>query len=339
MAAETDILDALTNNDVDHLDALHREGTSFAIETNGGQTILAYALLNHATDAALQLIRYGADVDECGTDGETALTTVCSADGNYKSEIEFLVFEGADVDATNSCDITPLMCGIENGNIPCVQTLLYLGADINKSTFAYPTPATLAIRCKETRILEILFEYGADLDLHGHNSVMHDPPLFAALEAPDAQIADIFVPRLLGWGADINIEQNSDLATPFLCSMAFGHYHWAMELLLRGCFVYYMRPTPAPSMIVNYLMMQSANSQRLAELVLVSGECFTFDDTQVQLLHSDMQVACRDHTDVSLAAIARRFLRSFLLRRKYNLLFQVVQLPITHTTKNYLLFK
>ncbi len=132
------------------------------------------------------LIKNGANVNQ---QYRLGLTPLLSAMHNCSlALIEELIHHGADVNHFQRNGITPLIFAVERGDIDIIKLLLDNGAKVNHRTNSGETPLLKTIKKirygKETlreacahklKIMDILFEYGADPDFKdkdGYTSLM-----------------------------------------------------------------------------------------------------------------------------------------------------------------------
>ena len=341
MLSDDTIFEVVREDDVDALNELHLQATNFEIETNGGQRLLSYALIHHSLNAAAELIAFGMDIDDVGSDGYTPLTTICFEEETYSAEIRLLAEEDVDLNLADDHGFTPLRCAILKENIPNINTLIEQGADPNGTDDILCSPLVFAIENNNVQAVEILLAAGATPN--GGSSFHNDTPLMAALRRYSLDSTSVFVDRLLAAGADVSTPGMGPTPTPFLLALALQQDEWAQEFIQRGCHVYY-RQTFAmamPDAIAQTLNVSFTNPRATLrnKLLFGSGEVMLPAQGQILNLHPIAQNAIRGQNEFTLQAIVRRFLRKHLLRFRVNLIKQVEQLPLTNTTKAYLLYQ
>lgn len=100
----------------------------------------------------------------------TLLHFACSEDRNHenKDTAEFLILEGADVNAKSKSGNTPLHVAAETGLNEIVGLLLDHSADVNARNNSGETPLDVALKEKYNNtegVVKILLSHGADINL------------------------------------------------------------------------------------------------------------------------------------------------------------------------------
>ena len=149
-----------------------------------------------STDDVAQLVALldeGANPDERGPNGETALTTAII---NSRSEIaELLLMRGARIDTRNSGGFTPLHAAAYVGLVDIAGSLLDLGADKDdQENKAGVSPLSIAAEEDNLEVARLLLSRGADAELAEHNGYT---PLTRAIWRGHAEMAAL----LQGHGA------------------------------------------------------------------------------------------------------------------------------------------
>lgn len=124
-------------------------------------------------------------------EGDTPLMWACKIkkDPNRIKFIRFLLESGADVNATGSCQITPLMEAVRiKGNLEVVKLLVEYGADINKKDSGRYT--ALHGACGNFEIIKYLVENGADIHAKDEEG---QSPLTEAVEYGYYEIAKYLI--------------------------------------------------------------------------------------------------------------------------------------------------
>lgn len=328
---------ATQGNDFDIEDAIHHHNVSVHEENASGCSILAFALLHHATDVANKLILFGADVDVIARNGETPLTELCYEDETYSVEIMLLVNEGACIEQENAHGMKPLMAATMGNNAPHIRTLIELGADPNGFSERRPHPIIFAVDGKHWVALRTLLQMGADVNVSWHN---HETPLLRSLHYnTDSNDMDTYMPILLAAGADISVNEFS--FSPFLRSVLNRNGHWAHELLAMGCHICHQQPTKMPKKIAQQLDMtnEPTMTDQLNCLLFASGEQYVIEHDTFQQPHRIVLEMLHDQKVISLKALARQKIRTHMIALGVNLFHQVQCLPITHVAKNILLYR
>ena len=126
---------------------------------------------------------------------------------NQIDEVKSLIAKGADVNARDQADATPLWYAVRSGSRPVgdtrvVMLLLQHGANVNWSVTCRLTPLMYAIQRGDFKVLEVLLDHGADPNAttpDGHTALM------AASILGDPQAATL----LLKKGAQVNARTRS----------------------------------------------------------------------------------------------------------------------------------
>lgn len=177
-----------------------------ASDADMGWTALLRAATNGQELMVRLLVEKGAHIEARSPNSGTPL--ICAAQGNHQAIVEFLLKNGAVVDAgdefgwkplhrvmvnrsgedvaqmllTHGADInarcsyrkSPLHHAIEKGNDPMVSFLLAAGADFEARDIAERTPLHTAIESRLETMVHILLEAGADADAKdrgGHDAL------------------------------------------------------------------------------------------------------------------------------------------------------------------------
>jgi ankyrin repeat protein len=148
-------------------------------------------------DAALQVIREGADVNAAQGDGTTPLHwAVYKIDAELVAE---LVERGARPDVINNYGSSPLAEAVKIGELSLVEMLLDAGADLEAPNQDGQTVLMLAARAGALEVAELLVARGANVNTRetwrGQTAVMW---------AADGGFADI-VELLIAHGADVHV--------------------------------------------------------------------------------------------------------------------------------------
>ena len=206
---------------------LLKSGADIDVRDNGNMTPLLCALERWGSDAAARLLlEYDASQHVRNKEGQTPLHLASQM--NSSDIVASLLKKGADVDARDNNDMTPLLSALEafDGNDAAVQLLLVHGADVRVRNKEGRTPLHSASRHDHPNIVELLLKSGADVDARDNNDAT---PLLSALEAFGGN--DAAVRLLLVHGADVHV-RNKDGRTP-LHSASCSDHPSIVELLLK----------------------------------------------------------------------------------------------------------
>lgn len=187
---------------------------------------------------------------------------IASAEG-YPSEIHRLIKLGANVDATDYQNITPLMYAVANNNITTVKALLEYGPDTEIMTDAGESALHIAAKDNMLEIAEALIRAEADINIkdpHGATPLHYasaygyfylsdlllyynanieardnegSTPLIAAVYSGQADVSDL----LLQSGANANAPDNEGF-TPFAIAAQNNDTLLLSLLLEAGAYLY-----------------------------------------------------------------------------------------------------
>jgi ankyrin repeat protein len=144
----------------------------------------------------------GADIEARDDENDTPLTL--AAAGGHAKLVKALLEKRADVDATNHSRATALSGASEKGHVEVVKLLLASGANVNLKNADGMTPLALAAANGHAMVAEMLLEEGADLKARTNNG---DTALSVASTKGHVDVVKLF----LKWGErakpeDLNVE-------------------------------------------------------------------------------------------------------------------------------------
>ncbi|PHH75993.1 hypothetical protein CDD80_1894 [Ophiocordyceps camponoti-rufipedis] len=169
---------------------------------------------------------------DCQDDrGRTALSKAAS--WGYKSVMKILLDNGADIEARDHDDETPLLFAIQSIKHPenATEFLLDRGADIHTRGQNNATPLLCALGafCPSVALCELLLDRGADLEARDDD---YDTPLLRA--AGNCDLPYEIVELLLDRGANVEA-RDKDGKTPLMLASTFHLDETVPKLLLdRG---------------------------------------------------------------------------------------------------------
>jgi len=178
---------------------LDRDPTQARLRDEDGAPILHHAAVAFQLDLVVRLLGLGAAVSEADHHGESALHQVADVrqapPGPSAAMATLLLDRGADPNARNWDDVTPLHQAVRARNLAVVEVLLARGADPNardkirgstplrravSATGAGGTAGTAELMVPLTRIL---LKYGADPDALDKRGI----PVHDSARAPDVR--------------------------------------------------------------------------------------------------------------------------------------------------------
>ena len=166
---------------------------------NEHTTPLMLASQNGHVDAMNVLLRAGADRTIKDAVGDTWIRYAIRG-GCSKEVLQFIIDQGADVNATSEVNGTPLMLASQNGNVDATNVLLSAGADRTIKDAVGDTWIHYAIRggCS-TEVLQLIIDKGADVNA---TSEVSGTPLMLASQNGNVDAMNV----LLRAGADQTIK-------------------------------------------------------------------------------------------------------------------------------------
>ena len=173
--------------------------------------------------------------------------------GNHHKIAEFLVKNGADVDANKYKGMSPLYLAVCSDHLACVECLLILGADVNACTSEGNTPLKKACVPRLFSIAKTLLTMGnADPNIVDNfgNSCLHNvcnsinesvslnlPALLPLCLSPSLNTKSTqtnLLKLLLNHGANVD-QRNKACLSPLQLTINNNHFHLSSLLLNAGC--------------------------------------------------------------------------------------------------------
>lgn len=138
------------------------------VNYNGLRTALLYAASELKTESFFILARYGADINYRDSSGNTALINATSAN-NYLAEyaksnyriIEYLVKNGAEINAYNQYGQTPILGSIISREFDVLKFLVENGGDV---FYLDKDGANYLFYASDIKIIEYLVSQGLDIN-------------------------------------------------------------------------------------------------------------------------------------------------------------------------------
>lgn len=116
-----------------------------------------------------KMIEMGVDVNSVVDNNNTALHLLAANNGNHKV-FSVLLQAGANVNARNNKQRTPLHFACEMGNLELINLLIQHKADVNAQDDQRCTPLHLAVIYDRYEAAKLLLEYGANPNLPNNNN-------------------------------------------------------------------------------------------------------------------------------------------------------------------------
>jgi ankyrin repeat protein len=265
--------------------------------------MLARSFSRHGhLDFVLLLLRNGAIVDSCLSNGNTPLI-VATANG-HGSVVQCLLEHGSDVNLGNVDGVTALHFAASNNRIGVAQMLFHKGVAVDLRTRTGFTPLHSAAQHGHVNFADLLMKNGADLNALspcGH-SVLHGA-------CNNLQVA--MVDFLLLHGADPNTRVCDSGDTPLISRCSTNRLEIIQLLLDNGADRYGTNPRARTSLFVADVITTGVLDARGLVYETVMVGCTTGSSTVVQIgptVSHDLQEVCANKSCVNTErTLARQF--------------------------------
>ena len=158
-------------------------------------------------------------------DGKTPLHV--AAYGGHDQIVEFLIAEGADVNATTASGSTPLHGAAYGGHARCAQMLIEAGAEVSAANNSGYTPLHSAAAGGSVETVKLLVDQGVDINSQKHGGAT------ALIHAALGNHHDL-ARWLIEQGADMEIKDGWGRTALLLVARETGDVEMARLLLDRG---------------------------------------------------------------------------------------------------------
>jgi len=190
----SDIHDAIQKGDVTKVKTLISGNKELIHEkSDKGQTPLHLAVQNGDQEIVEFLISQGADINARDSEGNTPLLTALAF--KKTDTAKFLISEGADVRIKNAQEMAPLILALRYGLSELVEPILDSGQDVNERFGGNITPLLMAIIAGNKEVANLMVDRGADVNAAAQEGGMIISPMYAAIFLGHTDIADLLLSR------------------------------------------------------------------------------------------------------------------------------------------------
>ncbi len=250
------------------------------------------------TEMVKMLLGHGADINHVTTKKDTSgdgTDALCQATaGNHLQTMKVLIQEGANLNSTNKLSWSPILVAVENFHVDSVRLLLSSGVDL--SGFTGAIALSEAARYNEKTIVELLIEFGVDLNYEFcENKYNLHPPLTAATREYNTEMVQV----LLQHGFQVDKTYDYFPGTALIEAIDFGNFETAQLLLNWGADVNAVTPDGNDFYTaLHYAAFRETVPEfkhELLSLLLLSGANVKFQ--QVLSSHPDIKIVKEDGVD------------------------------------------
>jgi ankyrin repeat protein len=232
--AGSPLLAAVQGGHVEAARALIEHGAPTDEQDEDGKTLLVIAAETGRVELVRLLLAHGVAVGDTGTEESRTSALGFASLERHPEVVDELLAHGADVDARNRSDVTPLMQGAFGGEPAVVRSLLAAGAAVDLENRDGRTALVFAVLLRHPEAVELLLEAGASPEVSsripGFGVVT---PLLLAAGRGHEEIARL----LLDHGAVVDRPgkiEDVGQETPLLLAARGGHTGTVRLLLDHG---------------------------------------------------------------------------------------------------------
>ena len=194
-----------------------QQGAEIDVVNKNGETPLCMAMRTHQGHSVKMLLQYGANpnrkdrsiINGAGNSSvlHEAIGTACYDDDQHLEEdvsnIKELLRYGANINALDDNNMTPLHIAIADGKLRIAHELLNYGPEVNTICSENNTPLSCAIDHESADLVEMLLRLGADPNFHINFNAGESVLNYAVMEGHMEIVA-----KLLKYGAETNFKSD-----------------------------------------------------------------------------------------------------------------------------------
>jgi len=189
-----DLHDAIQKGDVARVKTLISDNKDLLhLKSDKGQTPLHLAVQNGSQEIVEFLISQGADINARDSEGNTPLITALAL--KKTDTARFLLSKGADVKIKNAQNQPAVILALMNGLNELVVPILDSGQDVNERFAGNMSILLMATITGNKEVIQLLVDRGADVNAAAQEGGMIITPMYAAIFLGHTDIADLFLSR------------------------------------------------------------------------------------------------------------------------------------------------
>ena len=190
----SDIHDAIQKGDVAQVKTLISNNKELIqMKSDKGQTPLHLAVQTGGQEIVEFLISQGADINARDSEGNTPLLTALAC--KKADTARFLIAKGADVKIRNAQDEPPVILALMHGLSELVEPILDSGQDVNERFRGTLTALLMATLSGNKEVVKLLLDRGADVNAAAQEGGMTVTPMYAAIFLGHTDLVDLLLSR------------------------------------------------------------------------------------------------------------------------------------------------
>jgi ankyrin repeat protein len=198
-----DLHDAIQKGDVAKVKTLiSNKKELIHMKSEKGQTPLHLAVQNGSQEIINFLISQGADINAKDSEGNTPLITALAL--RKADTAKFLLAKGADVRIKNAEDEPAIIVAIMHGMNELIAPILDSGQDVNERFRGNFTALLMATFTGNKEVVKLFLDRGANVNAAAQEAGMTVTPMYAAIFLGHKDLVDLFLSR---GGVDKNFRE------------------------------------------------------------------------------------------------------------------------------------